>query len=343
MLPKVSIVVPIYNVEKYIARCINSIINQTYENIEIILVDDGSPDNCGKISDEYSKKDNRVKSVHKVNGGLSDARNYGMKYVTGEYTLFLDSDDWIKGNIIETLVDVIIKNNADIVQSAFYYAYDDYLLLDNRYYEEDIEPIILNNEELMRELVINERVKNFAWGKLYKTNLIKNIEFKKGVLFEDVFWAHKVMAKVKKYVIVNKPMCYYMQREDSIVATYTLKNLDMLSGLEERHKFIESNYNNLINESYKIILKSNLMHYNLLLANKDKDANGINRGNIENYIKKNYENIKNSVKEDKSLKRQLYLFNLCPYLNILESIANKILREMKIVKAPKSLKRIENS
>ena len=195
MPSKVSIVVPIYKVEKYLRRCVDSIINQTYRNLEIILVDDGSPDKCGQIIDEYKEKDSRIISLHKKNGGLSDARNYGMKYVTGEYIFFLDSDDYIKSETIETLINLSLKYQADIVQGGFYYKYENYLLYDDRYYKEDSDPIILDNKELMYELIVNERVKNFAWGKLYKTDLIKDLLFEKGVLFEDVFWAHNVMSK----------------------------------------------------------------------------------------------------------------------------------------------------
>ncbi|WP_224773291.1 glycosyltransferase family 2 protein [Metabacillus idriensis] len=252
---KVSVVVPIYNVEKYIYRCIDSIINQTYSNIEIILVDDGSTDKCGEIIKDFSKADSRIKIIHKKNGGLSDARNKGMEYVSGEFVLFVDSDDWLDTKIIEEMINNCLKYNADIVQTAFYYAYDDYLLLDNRIFSKDDHIIILNNISLMSELVINERVKNFAWGKLYKTDLIKDIPFEKGVLFEDVFWAHKVMHRVNKYVILNQPLCYYYQRSDSIVSTYTLKNLDIIKGLKKRHKFIEEYYKDLTDKSYKVILK----------------------------------------------------------------------------------------
>jgi len=115
----VSVVVPIYKVEKYIVRCIESLLNQTYKKLEIILVDDGSPDSCGKICDDYAKKDKRVKSYHKKNGGLSDARNYGMKRITGDYILFLDSDDWILEECIEILLDEALKSKSDIVQSGF--------------------------------------------------------------------------------------------------------------------------------------------------------------------------------------------------------------------------------
>ena len=341
MPSKVSIVVPIYKVEKYLRRCVDSIINQTYRNLEIILVDDGSPDKCGQIIDEYKEKDSRIISLHKKNGGLSDARNYGMKYVTGEYIFFLDSDDYIKSETIETLINLSLKYQADIVQGGFYYKYENYLLYDDRYYKEDSNPIILDNKELMYELIVNERVKNFAWGKLYKTDLIKDLLFEKGVLFEDVFWAHNVMSRVKKYVICHKPLTYYVQREDSIVANYSVRNLDIIKGMKVRHKFIEENYSEFINESYTLLLKTMLMHYNLLMKNKSKDSDKKYRKEIEEYIITNYYTLKKAINNKKELKGQLFLFRICPSLNEFIVIFNKVLRKINILKKPAMLKKID--
>ena len=335
MLPKVSVIVPIYKVENYLNRCVDSILNQTYKNIEVILVDDGSPDKCGEISDSYAINDSRVKSLHKENGGLSDARNYGMRYLTGEYVVFVDSDDWIKEEMIETLVGLAMDLKADIVQSGFYYVYETYLLYDDRYYSEDMLPIQLNKNELMREIVINERVKNFAWGKLYKTNLIKDLYFEKGVLFEDVFWAHKVMDRVDKYVI-----CYYLQRNDSIVSTYTVKNLDIIKGLKERHKFIEENYKELINESYKILTKTILLHYYLLNKNRDKDLDGYYRKELRGYIINNYLNIQKAIKDDKELSNEVKLFKLNYLLSRAYVNINKVLRKVKLKEQSPALKKV---
>lgn len=340
MLPIISVIVPIYNVEKYIHRCVDSILNQTYKNLEIILVDDGSPDNCRKIADKYQSSDSRVKSIHKENGGLSDARNYGMKYATGEYVLFVDSDDWLKKEMIETLYNLSIKNNADIVQSGFYYAYNNYLLYDDRYYTEDMKPVELNKQELMKELVINERVKNFAWGKLYKIDLIKDIPFEKGILFEDVFWAHKVMDRVDKYVICHKPMCYYLQRSDSIVSTYTTKNLDIIKGLKIRHKFINKNYANLKSESYKLLTKTILMHYYLLNKNKDKDIDKKHRKELKAYILTNYEEILSSINNDRELSIEIKLFRVNYQLSRFYVNFNKALRRLKLKKQLKPLKKL---
>ena len=340
MLPKVSVIVPIYKVENYLNRCVDSILNQTYKNIEVILVDDGSPDKCGEISDSYAINDSRVKSLHKENGGLSDARNYGMRYLTGEYVVFVDSDDWIKEEMIETLVGLAMDLKADIVQSGFYYVYETYLLYDDRYYSEDMLPIQLNKNELMREIVINERVKNFAWGKLYKTNLIKDLYFEKGVLFEDVFWAHKVMDRVDKYVICHKPMCYYLQRNDSIVSTYTVKNLDIIKGLKERHKFIEENYKELINESYKILTKTILLHYYLLNKNRDKDLDGYYRKELRGYIINNYLNIQKAIKDDKELSNEVKLFKLNYLLSRAYVNINKVLRKVKLKEQSPAFKKV---
>ncbi|MEH7226762.1 glycosyltransferase family A protein [Bacillus sp. JJ1566] len=341
MLPKVSVVVPVYKVEKYIHRCVESIINQTYSNIEVILVDDGSPDRCGVIIDDYAELDFRVTALHKENGGLSDARNYGMRFVTGEYTLFVDSDDWLDLTMVETMVINSIKNKADIVQSAFYYAYEDYLLFDNRYFSKDDMPITLNKKILMTELVINEKVKNFAWGKLYKTELIKDLPFEKGVLFEDVFWSHNVMHRVNTYLILHKPMYYYLQRSDSIVSTYTPRNLDILKGLKVRHKFLEIHYEYLTKESYKNILKTSLIHYNLLFMNKNKDKGGLHRKEIRTYIKNNYGYLLKAVGSDKQLKTQLNLFSIHPLLQIIYLVFQKVLRKLNVFANKQGLERME--
>ncbi|MUV36909.1 putative glycosyltransferase EpsJ [Lentibacillus sp. JNUCC-1] len=217
----VSIVVPVYKVEAYLRRCLDSILGQTYRNIEVIVVNDGSPDKSGQIADIYQAAEPRVHVIHKENGGLSDARNHGVKHVSGEYTMFVDSDDWLEKTAVETMIHHSVTYQADVVQSAFYYAYDDRLLVDDRHHAHTDPPLLLKNRALMYELVINERVKNFAWGKLYKTELIHDIPFKKGVLFEDVFWAHQVMHRVRRFLIVHQPLCFYYQRDDSIVAAYT--------------------------------------------------------------------------------------------------------------------------
>jgi glycosyltransferase involved in cell wall biosynthesis len=339
--PLVSVIVPIYKVEKYIRRCIDSIVNQTYTNLEIILVNDGSPDNCGEIVDHYSRKDYRIKAIHKENGGLSDARNYGMKVASGEFTIFVDSDDWIETDMIKNMVNHSLKYKADVVQSAFYYAYDDKLLIDSIYHPQDQSPEVLNNKRLMYELVTNEKVKNFAWGKLYRTNIICALPFEKGVLFEDVFWAHKVMHRVNTFLIIKQPYYNYYQRDDSIVATYSTRNLDIIKGLKERHRFIKKNYEELANESLKTLLRTCLIHYNLLLINKKKDVNGVHRKEIQNYVKEHSIEFKKAIEDDKQLKIQFMFFSMHPYLNVALLLVKKVLRKLKLTPQPFGLLQVE--
>lgn len=340
---KVSIVVPIYKVEKYLQRCIESICHQTYQNLEIILVDDGSPDHCGEIIEDYAAADHRIISLHKSNGGLSDARNAGMRYVSGDFTLFIDSDDWIESRMVEKMVEASLAFSADIVQCGFYYAYDDHLLFDNQNFSKDGSIEILDNQTLMHELIKNNKIKNFAWGKLYKTEIIKNIPFKTGVVFEDVFWAHHVMHRTNTYVILNTPLYYYLQRADSIVASYSPKSLDMIRGMRERHSFIEKNYQYLSGESLRTILKTCLLHYDRLMTIKSVDQDGKLKNNIHQYIKKNYQMFLKAVETDHMLKNQLRLFVIHPSINVFFLYAEKALRKMNVVPKKTYMERIENA
>lgn len=333
---KISIVVPVYKVENYIDRCIESLLNQSYKNLEIILVDDGSPDKCGDICEEYALKDKRIKVIHKENGGLSDARNYGIQYITGEYTLFLDSDDYIEKDCIESLLKIAKENKSDIVQSGFYYDYRNYLLYDNRYYNEEDNIINLDNFSAMEELIINERIKNFAWGKLFKTELIRNIPFKKGVLFEDVFWTHQVIKKIEKYTITHIPKWYYVQREDSIVAKYSSRNLDILEGLYERREFLKQYYPELVAKLNKLIFTTSMLHYNILLKLKNSNFEECKRV-IENNIKRDYSDIYKSL-DNVFYKSQLIIFRFFPKFNRIPILLKRVIEK---IKGEKLLKRID--
>ena len=339
--PLVSIVVPIYNVENYLRQCLDSILNQTYLNIEIILVNDGSTDQSQSIIDQYIKKDCRCQAFIKENGGLSDARNYGMKYVKGEYVMFVDSDDWLDPSLVEVLISTSLKYEADIVQGSFYYAYSNYLLYDNRWYQENDQPCILNRDVAMKELVVNERIKNFAWGKLFKASMIREVPFEFGVLFEDIFWMHQIIHHIYKYVMVHQPLYYYRQRENSIVAQYKVKNLDMIRGLFERRKFLYRYYPNLVVDQDRLILQNILIHYNLLKKNKKQDPNKYYRQQLRNYVRLHSVRFLDASKIQPSLYWELRFFLLSPSLMIIPKIMNYILKKMKIIQSPKELKRIE--
>lgn len=237
-----SIIIPIYNVAEYLTQCLDSAYSQVRDNYEVILVDDGSTDNSGDICDEYKLKYPQTIVVHKENGGLSDARNAGIKVATGEYIYFIDSDDWLAPNAISTLLDYAIENKCEVIQGGLYYAYNDYLLYDNS----QKTPFILNRNQAMKELIKNDYIKNFAWGKIYKTEIVKKYLFIKGVYFEDSYWQHHIIHEVNNYGVIPTPLYYYRQRESSISGVFSAKSLDLLNGYERRLYFIKDLYPKLM-------------------------------------------------------------------------------------------------
>ncbi|MEQ8154210.1 MAG: glycosyltransferase family 2 protein [Clostridiaceae bacterium] len=237
MNPLISVIIPIYNVEPYLRRCINSVLNQTYNNLEIILVDDGSPDNCGIICDEYAKNHDRIKVIHKRNGGLSDARNAGLNIASGKYIGFIDSDDWVSNIYLQKLYDLISNHNSDISVCNFVKAYDEKDLLSNNHC---IELYEYNNIEALNQYFNKYYIQMVvSWGKLYKTALFKDIGFPVGRIHEDEFTTHKLLYKANKVVFTTESLYYYWQRQDSITGVgFNLKGrLHRLEALKERCEF----------------------------------------------------------------------------------------------------------
>lgn len=229
----ISIIVPIYKVEKYLKKCIESILKQTYKNIEIILVDDGSPDNCGKICDDYKQMDKRIKVIHKNNGGLSEARNYGIREAKGDYLLFVDSDDFIAENICEILINNINKYSADMAICNFYYVFENKKAIKNEMSsKKDVQ--VLEKENIIREYFLNYSVDlNVAWNKLYKKDIFKGknaILFPVGKLHEDTYIMYKIYYNLNRLVRINKPLYYYRQRNDSIISSFSIKNVEDIMG-----------------------------------------------------------------------------------------------------------------
>ena len=221
---KVSIIVPIYNVEMYLGKCIESLIHQTYKNIEILLVNDGSKDKSEEIMKEYALKDERIVCLNKVNGGLSDARNYGMKFAKGQYCLFIDSDDWLALDAVECCVKKVRETNAEVVCFDMIYVYSDREVFagggDFDVLSYDINP----------EVVL---VNNSACNKMFKLSLFDDIEFPKGMWYEDLATIPIVLSKAKLVAKVNKGLYYYLQRESSIaMCVKTWKGIMVLGDVE---------------------------------------------------------------------------------------------------------------
>lgn len=229
----ISVIVPIYMVENYLKKCIDSILNQTYKNLEIILVDDGSKDSCANIVDEYEKIDSRIKVIHKINGGLSDARNVGIDESTGDIICFIDSDDYINENMIEVLYKNMINTDSDISICSYLKVNENSEVSNNL--EKEIIKVYSSKEALSnlydKELDIETVV---AWNKLYRKKVWNNIRYPKGKIHEDEYVIHNLILNSNKIVYSNLKLYYYLQRESSITSVFNYKRLDALNALKER-------------------------------------------------------------------------------------------------------------
>lgn len=232
----ISVIIPVYKVEKYIHRCIDSILKQSFSNLEIILVDDGSLDTCGDICDEYAIMDHRIKVIHQENGGLSDARNTGIESAKGTYLTFLDSDDWVHELYIEKLYNLLKRADADISACNFVRTWDENISVDESansvYIFSNMEALDQLYEEFYVPMVV-------AWGKIYKAALFNGIRYPKGKVHEDEFTTYKLFYEAKTIAFSTEQLHYYWQRPDSITGvSFNVKNsLDIAQALYQRGAF----------------------------------------------------------------------------------------------------------
>lgn len=230
-MPKVSIIVPVYNVENYIKKCLESLVNQTLKDIEIIIVNDGSTDNSEKIIQKYLEKyQYKIKYVTKQNGGLSDARNYGMKFATGEYIAFLDSDDYVDITLYEKMYNKAIEEDCDFVECDFIWKYEDKEI-------KDYGIIYENKHEML------EKARVVAWNKLIKRKLINKtqIKFPKGLRYEDVEFFYKLLPYINKFGFIKEFLIYYVQRSNSIVNTQNERTKEIFIVLDNVINYYKEN------------------------------------------------------------------------------------------------------
>lgn len=248
-MPLISVIVPVYKVEKYIHKCVDSILAQTLTDFELFLVDDGSPDNCGKICDDYAKKDNRIIVIHKENGGLSDARNVAIDRANGEYLTFIDSDDYVANNYLETLYIALLETHSDIsignMTSFSEKGYDE-----DFYKPTNFRKVLQDKEEIFS--TINRPC---APIKLYKRFLFDSIRYPVGRLYEDAFIWHELLAKANRVVLTGTNTYYYLLRTNSIMhQKYKLQSTDIIDALELRlNKLEELGLQDLANENRPFI------------------------------------------------------------------------------------------
>lgn len=230
----ISIIVPIYKVEPYLRHCLESIIYQTYKDIEILLIDDGSPDNCGNICEEYALKDKRIRVFHTENRGLSAARNLGIKESRGEFIGFVDSDDWIELDMYETLLNKAIEYSADICECNFWFGTNitKYIDLD--------EAVYRGTDSL--EALFNNKICHVAWNKIYKKELFETVSFPEGRNIEDISIMHLIIDQATTVVVMDDKKYHYRQRTDSIKHIYSASNLlDYADAFFDRYKFYKRN------------------------------------------------------------------------------------------------------
>ena len=245
----ISVVVPVYGTEKYLDVCVESLVRQTYGRLEIILVDDGSPDACPAICDRWAEQDKRIKVIHKKNGGLSDARNCGLKETNGEYVIFIDSDDWVEENMLEVLLSNALEHGVDIVNCQFVGESD-------RRKSTKLAPRYPSMLKTGREglLLLNKDkiVTNHVWRNLFRKELLRDIAFPKGKNFEDIHVMHEIFFKSQKILFIGDVLYHYFINPDGIVKNKNEKNSrDYLEAWMRREAFLQENMPEALEEYRK--------------------------------------------------------------------------------------------
>lgn len=234
-MPEISVIVPVYKVEAYLCRCVDSLLKQTFADFELILVDDGSPDRCPEICDEYARSDPRVHVIHKENGGLSSARNAGLDVAVGNWISFVDSDDWVSNHYLEYLYRAAREGNAELSICTFQKVTNENVRADDVYQIVDVLDGVSSQHKLFDTEAENYIV---SWGKLYRASLFSEVRFPFGKQHEDAFVTHLLLFKSNRIAKISTVAYYYYQRTDSIMGCgFTLKSLDAIEAFLARQVF----------------------------------------------------------------------------------------------------------
>lgn len=286
--PALSIIVPIYNVEKYIHKCVDSILNQSFNDFELILIDDGSPDNCGKICDEYEQKDSRVIVIHKKNSGLGSSRNFGLSIAKGEYVSFVDSDDWIENNAYYDLMKLARDNNADIVRFGWFEDTEN----GSTPQSDDLNGKITDKTALIKDFLI-DKVESQAWKNIYKKMLFDDIAFANHI-YEDIPCIYKVFLKAKSIYATKNSYYHYIIRKNSITTSKNpWRSYYIFLGIKNKLDYISDTkeYNDIYIEVLHQALYHALQTYKVQIRHKNlsskiyKSLIAFINNNISNIIK----------------------------------------------------------
>lgn len=264
IMPEISIIVPVYNVEKYIHRCIDSILAQTFTDFELILVNDGSPDQCGKICDRYAENDTRIKVIHKKNGGLSDARNFGLEIAQGDFIGFVDSDDYIEKDMYEKLIKACKDSNLKLAMCGRY-----------KVLGEELKPIfsfqghkIWESREAIEKLLTWDNIDSSACDKLFSRDLFEKLRFPVGKYNEDIYIMTQIIHQAEKIVHIGEAKYYYFHRTDSITTErFSEKKLDLLEANQKVSELVNKYYPDLDFKAESFNLEG-IIYLSGLLQNK---------------------------------------------------------------------------
>lgn len=310
MKDKVSVIIPVYNVEKYINRCIESVIKQTYTNLEILLIDDGSKDSSSTLCDFWEDKDNRIRVIHKTNGGLSSARNKGLDYATGEYICFVDSDDYISKKMIEIMHRAAIEEDVQVVTCGrIRVKKEEQILLYTL-----PEQRKMSGKEAIKELLVGGCIEEAAWDKLYSRKIFMNRRFPMGEINEDIVQTIDILGECEKIVHVGEPLYYYCENQGSITkSAYSKTKMVAVKHLEMIESYLKNNFPDLLEmfDSLQLRYCQDLL-YLILDDKKTLKTYKQDYDIIYAKFKKSFSNgIKNKkIKNSDKIKAYLILFNL---------------------------------
>lgn len=301
-IPLISIIVPIYNVEKYLDRCIDSLLKQTYSNIDIILVDDGSTDNCPNICDSWSQKDKRVRVVHQNNKGAAAAKNTGLKEALGDLIAFCDADDYLHVDMLQIMSDCMDRTKSDIVICGVNWVTESGSVIRT----EKSNNTELYQPDAMRNLLENRKIKEQVWDKLYKRQCLENILFIEKKKIDDVFWTYKVIGNAQKIAIIHDPLYYYTQRESSVMGIgYQDYWIQALEAYLLRCEYINERYPELYNDALSCLIKTCMYHMQMALNDKKKKNDKVLISELIKIIQ--YEK-KGNIYEGQNIKQKVWLW-----------------------------------
>ena len=308
--PLVSVIVPIYGVEKYLPCCLDSLQQQTYRNLEIILIDDGSPDGCGAICDRYAADDGRIRVIHQANGGLSAARNAGMEIMTGKYVTFVDSDDWLDPLAIEKMVEMADRYGVEMSAVRF------------QNVPEGKEPAPFEYKGIVRHYEKVDALETFlfaghlspcAWGKLWEARLWKDLRFPEGKLYEDQYTVYKALDRIGDCVMTTDPLYFYRKRPGSIGHSgFSAKKYELLDAVGQECEYISSRYPEIRGTMAVARLSWEMVFVDMLIAAGQQDEPLFRK--IRRQIRKNRGRILDCPYLPRARRMQMFLFAAAPSL-----------------------------